>query len=704
MNCQECGGSLDYECCCLRCQPTYTKKAYPYLVNKYPFSDQVSLSRTPKNCLEMAIAAAKPSRKPLFYTALFKPSKGNGPYFADDEMGNTVQRVVTSRIPRWASICRKGRPVFIHMDLDDTRSVRPTETVLVQNVLFLFAKVMKARCGLAVPDKAWLVSSCRSPAKTSVHLSATQCAFKDVSQVGNLVKHYMLFVEKIMRAGPPHEFHKQASAVCSFNPSDGKFKHALDPSIYHHNALLKLPYSAKPGRPVMLPRECNGLTIDPSDAPDHRFVLMSMWHTPQTDSFPPTHLLVCAPTLATLKPVSSVFGFVARANKAPMTSLEEAAMVIVKGNVKALSTGSFTMRFMNRDHQDRLLYYVDYDGKHRCAAGGKHDNNNATVYVKGKEVMFNCFSKACDKWFDLSPLPFSISTKKKKKKEEKEETMPELVDSDSDSDEEEDDDEEEVASGLQPTLSVAKFTADAKKLLAEFKEGINSMQADEARDIDKESLLQWKLKESYMALVQDHWVQINEKKVIYGERRKYTAQIPQRGDMTKAECTVTNNEWVTRDKGNFLQALSIYKVIMPRYKGQKRKLVYEHKELTSLWLNWVKRRVCDRLVFQPDADRVSEREFNMWQPYSIDEKSARAFAERRGMDERAVLLAVKPWVNHMFHIIADGNTANFHYIMNWITWVLVRKTKTGTALLLMADHGSGKSVVAETYSEILGAF
>jgi hypothetical protein len=683
---------LDFECCCLRCQPTYTKKAYPYLVN-------ISTSRTPKNCLELALAAAKPSKKPpLYYSALFKPSKGNGPYFADDCMEHAVQRVMTSRVPRWASICRQDRALFVHLDLDDTRVVRPTETVLVRNVLFLFTKVMKAQCGVAVPDNAWLVSSCRRPSKTSVHLSATQCAFKDVSQVRNLVKHYMLFVEEILRAGPPHEFHKQAMAVCSFNPSDGKFKHALDPSIYHHNALLKLPYSAKPGRPVMIPREYNDQKIPTTRIPDSRFLLMSMWHTPQTDAFPLTRLLVCG-QVKVRRPIARL-----PVRHEKITALEKAAMALVEGSVKALSTGSFTIRYMNRDSQDRVRYYVDYDGQHRCAAGGDHDNNNATVYVKGNEVSFNCFSTDCDKWTRLPPLPFSISSAHVREEESDDERMtarydddvPPLVPSDDEEDDEEDD------AGPRPTLSVREFKIDSKKLVDEFKDGIGGRRLDEARDEDRESRLLHTLLESYMALVQDHWVQINEKKVIYGERRKYTAQIPQRGDMTKAECVVINDEWITRDKQNFVQALSIYQVTMPRFKGQKRKLVYEKKDLTSLWLDWCDRRVCDRLVFQPDPDRVGARDFNMWQPYTIDEKEAKAFAERRGMDAKDVLKAVEPWIEHMHNIIADDNTLSFHYIMNWITWVLVRKTKTGAALLLMADHGAGKSVVAETYSEILG--
>jgi phage/plasmid-associated DNA primase len=76
--------------------------------------------------------------------------------------------------------------------------------------------------------------------------------------------------------------------------------------------------------------------------------------------------------------------------------------------------------------------------------------------------------------------------------------------------------------------------------------------------------------------------------------------------------------------------------------------------------------------------------------------------ERRGWDNQRVLRELKPWLDHMFHIISDGYTSHFNYIMGWMSWVLVNKTKAGTGLLLMSDHGAGKSCVAEAYAEILG--
>jgi len=140
-----------------------------------------------------------------------------------------------------------------------------------------------------------------------------------------------------------------------------------------------------------------------------------------------------------------------------------------------------------------------------------------------------------------------------------------------------------------------------------------------------------------------------------------------------------------------------------KLKGAKKKLIYTRVELTTLWLNWRHRRTYDRLVFESDEKQVTNSEFNMWMPYAIDEAAARKFVDDRGYDRARVQEEVQPWVDHMFEIMANEDDRNYAYIMNWFTWILRKKTKTGTALLLMADHGAGKSVVAERYSQILGA-
>lgn len=248
---------------------------------------------------------------------------------------------------------------------------------------------------------------------------------------------------------------------------------------------------------------------------------------------------------------------------------------------------------------------------------------------------------------------------------------------------------------MHPVLNIESFKKAACTLHEEF-----CLQFDEH---DPDPRMIQKLKDDYLALVKDDWVQINEKKVLYADKRLKYARLSKRGDITDAERTVTFTEWVTRDRTNFLQAMSIYKVSVPKLKGKQKTVVWERKEMAEIWMRWEGRKTYDRVVFEPNEAMVGAREFNMWSPYAIDEAFAKKFVESRGMSKRDVLIALKPWLNHMFHIIADGDRSHFKYIMNWKTWVLCNKTKAGTALLLMSDHGAGKSIVAETYAEILGS-
>ena len=264
-----------------------------------------------------------------------------------------------------------------------------------------------------------------------------------------------------------------------------------------------------------------------------------------------------------------------------------------------------------------------------------------------------------------------------------------------DDDEPSSDEEEEVEELVSPVLTIESFEESASTLHEEF-----CLQFDE-HDPDREMIST--LVEDYLKLVKDDWVQINEKKVLYADRRLKHARLSKRGDMTETERTVTFTEWVTRDRSNFLQAMSIYQVNIPRLKGKNKTVVWEKKDMAEVWMRWKGRQTFDRVVFEPDETMVGKKEFNMWSPYAINEEYAQKFVQSRGMSKKDVLTKLKPWINHMFHIIADGDKSHFNYIMNWITWVLVKKTKAGTGILLMSDHGAGKSIMAETYAEILGS-
>ena len=182
MSCEDCGQALSHEAFCLRCYPTYTKKAYRWLVD--------GAGRTTSNSLDCAIAAAPPST-PLWFTAIFSPGGGNGPYFADYDVDVLVKRIAASWQKRMATIFRRGRPCYLHLDIDDNRpeAARPPIRKVMETVISLVSEVMRKLCGVAPGTTDWLLSQVEETAdakKSSGHCSALSCVFSDVTQVGNL--------------------------------------------------------------------------------------------------------------------------------------------------------------------------------------------------------------------------------------------------------------------------------------------------------------------------------------------------------------------------------------------------------------------------------------------------------------------------------------------------------------------------------------
>ena len=189
--------------------------------------------------------------------------------------------------------------------------------------------------------------------------------------------------------------------------------------------------------------------------------------------------------------------------------------------------------------------------------------------------------------------------------------------------------------------------------------------------------------------------------VIYAEHRHTRTVIKKRGDMTEEECVIEGAEWVTRDKNNFVQAASPYMVTFPHI-NKKGECEFKKFALVDLWLKWSQRATYDHIVWEPRLRNVGPSDFNMWSRYLINYSVAERFVRRRGLTDKQVLKAIAPWLNHLFHIVADGRKAHFEYQQSWFSAVLHGK-KTGVAMFLMSDHGAGKSIVAEMYALIMGS-
>lgn len=429
MQCLDCGKTLSLKCpLCLICYPPLTGKAYPLLVSKP--SDQ---SRNASNCLEDALSQNgmekkffpsgnskyNGTQKLQYYSALFKPAKGNGPYFADGDVSVSVNRMLSAAVGdrRFATIFRDGAPCHLSIDIDDSRPDRPEESLTIESVLAIATAVMIDKCGVAPAKDQWLISHCIRKNKTSVHADAQAVVFRDVKQCNNLMKHYKRYVESILEAKDPfHEHYDLANAVC-WRDDKGRYKHAADCSIYHPNALLKTPYSAKPGQPPMLPIIFKGERVTDAE-PRFDIILASLAHTPELFATPEKKLVDCPGFNASSSSSSSrqrgrpVEALV----DAPLSHLETAAMALVEGRLLKTAGCNLHVSYSGKDSRGSTKLYVRYDGKHTCAAGGDHASNNARITINGKSVIFSCFSADCPNRFAMPDLPFSVAGELQEKK------------------------------------------------------------------------------------------------------------------------------------------------------------------------------------------------------------------------------------------------------------------------------------------------
>ena len=589
-------------------------------------------------------------------------------------------RCAPKQYRRFATIFRRGEPTYLHLDIDDKRDGRRSEDTLVRAVLDLITKNFSRLVGEAPDESDWLWMSATTSDKTSVHLHATVIPFKEVDDLANFMEHYKNLVETSYD-DRESEYHTQSRIVATKTTS-GAFEHVVDASIYHHNALLKMAYQNKPGKPPMIPVIFQGERIEETKIIS-AIIAASAVHTPKLMEIKrkSPQLLHTIPPISKKRPNrkrviprpgdTHGYNFKTRAAK---LWIEE---IIQKTNTE---TTSFSVELTKEYETGELGFYVKYDGKHGGPCGKTHSNNNATVLVDAQGGMkYNCFSVSCTSRH-IGKIPFSYAPSPPEEVKEDPEVL-ELV--------------QEVQS--HPLLNVHTVNEKAQKLLDDFR--------SEFDETNPEKYLVKKLVQDYIDLVDGNWVQINQVKVVYGERRIKRFLLSARPELTMTDRKVVQLEWILREKTHFMSATSHFTVTVPKITGpeHKRKCTWRKVGLNTLWLDaHDKRKIFDHIVQQPDPSLVSPKEFNMWTPLAIDEAAVGRFLSRRGWTDDDCLRRLQPWLNHMYHIIADGNRDHYEYLLNWWSFVLNKKEKTGIAILLMSDHGAGKSITIENYSEILG--
>lgn len=238
MQCFKCGDTLYAGWLCKRCFPPTTGSCYQYLVPKAG-----DPTRSSSTCLELAIQHHKLDQIKLFYSAMFSP-RGSGPFFCDSSVEMMVRRMAHSIMDpgnnRWATLFRRGRPVFTHMDLDDTRELmkRPAEKTLVATMADMWMKFMSDHMQVIITPDDWLVCSTERKNKTSVHMHATCGAFKSISDLYNCVQKFKQWLAELLQ-DQDHPGHQAASILC-WTDEEGNIKHVLDSAPLHHNGYFNL--------------------------------------------------------------------------------------------------------------------------------------------------------------------------------------------------------------------------------------------------------------------------------------------------------------------------------------------------------------------------------------------------------------------------------------------------------------------------------
>lgn len=695
---------------CPQCAPCLARR--PFLVQR-----GVSPPRTAENCLELAVA----SRTGLFFTVLFSPGKGgNGPYFADEKEETLLRRLVQSPVSlrHWATIARRDTPLYLHLDLDRSWEAPDNAIQLCGSAIFF---LNHTRASLFPESTAWAKTDwmlCETQgAKMSVHMHAMSLPFLNIKHVKLFMKKVITAIETGLQAtsGTPECNHAKALT----RMVEGKIEHVVDMSIYHHNALLKLPFSSKPGRSAMLPFYYRGARIDPAEA-QLSWVRHGLWHTTELMQMDTTQCLKCeepvlplpAPRSANLEGVPALL------------SVENSQVQLVIGFVRSYIAAQepgcgFTVNYVKTTEEFGSEFYIKFEGARVCPISkSTHDSNNATVCLKSKTLTFRCFSLECKPKgaLRLGVIPISLGRRALPQPAQLEAYQP--METTPDGVEEAptivisrwQDDPMEVR-----TLNAAALRPRSEALQDQFDEYMEQIKAEatppdweDPRSIKKyyqsmiphQSALIEEFKDALCRLVRRFWAKVQEGKTCFLETRWEQVVLPVHGDMSVQERTLWVKRHISRTEANHRTAWNHLVVLKPKLK--KSGVVWESVPLVDLWLKSEAQAVYTKLVSEPHPEEVQEHEFNLWTGFTISEEVAEEYVKKHNLTPDAAMKILQPYFDHFYDIIGNGNTTHSEYNLNWFSFVLQKKQKTGVALLWTSNHGAGKSCILEILSQIVG--
>ncbi|MGF1757563.1 DUF5906 domain-containing protein [Photobacterium sagamiensis] len=119
------------------------------------------------------------------------------------------------------------------------------------------------------------------------------------------------------------------------------------------------------------------------------------------------------------------------------------------------------------------------------------------------------------------------------------------------------------------------------------------------------------------------------------------------------------------------------------------KTIFKKVNAFNLWMRDLNRKTYQGVVFDPSGRTVGHF-LNMWDGFAV--------TAVKGVDKLVSIM----W--HLQHIICDGNTEHFEYLLAWMADIVQKpEQKSGVCLVLKSEaRGTGKSTVSVIMERLLG--
>ena len=113
-------------------------------------------------------------------------------------------------------------------------------------------------------------------------------------------------------------------------------------------------------------------------------------------------------------------------------------------------------------------------------------------------------------------------------------------------------------------------------------------------------------------------------------------------------------------------------------------------------------------LFDIVAKTINNHKF-MKRSYAFNSKNEDVFSIFRGFDfyesDDVDVGKIELFLNHVREIIASGNDVMYKYIISWIAYLIQNPgKKTKTCLLLIGDHGVGKTIFTDIIAKLFGIY